>query len=132
MDSDYVTSLLMGAAASAPGLDFDTLDGGFLKMLFGNGGANLFEVRGPPEGSSVSDPMWARARDGGNARKRKASMRDGDGNDNEACLGKGGEGKGPDGKRCKVGGNESLVKLKVEEATMSGDLFLRSIAAAAS
>ncbi|XP_062186709.1 AAA-ATPase At5g17760-like [Phragmites australis] len=28
MDSDYVTSLLMGAAASAPGLDFGTLDGG--------------------------------------------------------------------------------------------------------
>ena len=79
MDNDYVASLLMGPSAVA-GLDFAALDGGFLDTLCG-GGAGLFGLPGvaagaggggSPEGSSVSDPAWARARDGGNARKRKA------------------------------------------------------------
>ncbi|XP_062199793.1 transcription factor BHLH089-like [Phragmites australis] len=122
MGSDYVTSLLMGAAASAPGLDFGALDGGFLETLCGGGG-DLFGTAagggGSREGSSVSDPAWARARDGGNARKRKAPAGAGGGKGEEACLGKVGEAKGPDGKRCKVGSGESPVKPKVEEATAS-------------
>ncbi|TVU10132.1 hypothetical protein EJB05_43642 [Eragrostis curvula] len=143
MDSDYVTSLLMGACA--PGLDFSALDGGFLDTLCGGGGGGgLFVPPGmvPPgsgadsrEGSSVSDPAWARARDGGNARKRKAPAAScGGGEGKEACLGKlsfalkvaygfglqvGEATGGPDSKKCRVGGGDSPVKLKVEEATAS-------------
>jgi hypothetical protein len=94
MDSDYVASLLMGHSA-APGLDFAAaLEGGFLEALCGGGGgAGLFGLPGAvagaggggsPEGSSVSDPAWARARDGGNARKRKAPPAGA----KEACLDK--------------------------------------------
>jgi len=96
MDSDYVASLLMGHSA-APGLDFAALDGGFLDALCGAGaGAGLFGAPGvaagaggggSPEGSSVSDPAWARARDSGNARKRKAPPA-GTASGKEACLGK--------------------------------------------
>ena len=94
MDSDYVASLLMGHSA-APGLDFAALDGGFLDALCG-AGAGLFGAPGvaagaggggSPEGSSVSDPAWARATDSGNARKRKAPPA-GTANGKEACLGK--------------------------------------------
>lgn len=93
MDSDYVASLLMGH--SAAGLDFAALDGGFLDTLCG-AGAGLFGVLpgvaagsggGSPEGSSVSDPAWAGASDGGNARKRKAPPA-GAANGKEVCLGK--------------------------------------------
>jgi hypothetical protein len=91
--SDYVTSLLMGA--SVPGLDFGALDGGFLDMLCGGGGGGEPFAPPPPggadsrEGSSVSDPAWARARDGGNARKRKAPAAVGAGEEGKgACLGK--------------------------------------------
>jgi hypothetical protein len=96
MDSDYVASLLMGS--SAPALDFAALDTGFLDTLCG--GAGLFGVPGiaagagcgsggggSPEGSSVSDPAWARARDDGNVRKRKAPPT-GSAGGKEACLGK--------------------------------------------
>ncbi|WVZ65456.1 hypothetical protein U9M48_014815 [Paspalum notatum var. saurae] len=130
MDSDYVASLLMGH--SAPALDFAALDGGFLDTLCGGGGGGgLFGLPpgvaaggggGSPEGSSVSDPAWARASDGGNARKRKAppaTARAGGGK--EACLGKGGEAKGPDGKRCKVGAGDCPVKPKVEEEVAASD-----------
>jgi hypothetical protein len=89
--SDYVTSPLM--SASVPGLDFGALDGGFLDTFCGgDGGGGLFAP--PPggadsrEGSSVSDPAWARARDGGNARKRKVPAAVGAGEGKEACLGK--------------------------------------------
>lgn len=125
MDSDYVASLLMGP--SAPGLDFAAaLDAGFLDTLCA--GAGLFGVPGvatggggSPEGSSVSDPAWARARDGGgNARKRKAPLA-GAGGGKEACLGKGGEAKGADGKRCRVGAGDSPVKPKVEAAAAASD-----------
>lgn len=99
MDSDYVTSLLMGPCA--PGLDFGALDGGFLDSLCGGG------LLGPPgvvppggadsrEGSSVSDPAWARARDGGNARKRRAPEAAGAGEGKEACLGKVRRATGPE------------------------------------
>ncbi|KAF8780912.1 hypothetical protein HU200_000876 [Digitaria exilis] len=128
MDSDYVASLLMGH--SAAGLDFAALDGGFLDTLCG-AGAGLFGVLpgvaagsggGSPEGSSVSDPAWAGASDGGNARKRKAPPA-GAANGKEVCLGKTGEPKGLDGKKCKVGAGVgaggSPVKPKVEEATTS-------------
>ncbi|CAN6204932.1 unnamed protein product [Urochloa humidicola] len=122
MDSDYVASLLTGT--SAPGLDFAAaLDGGFLDALCGGGAAGLFGLPGAggggsPEGSSVSDPAWARARDGGNARKRKAPPA-GAASGKEACLSKSGEAKGPDGKKCRVGAGGSHVKPKVEEATAS-------------
>ncbi|PUZ71396.1 hypothetical protein GQ55_2G309700 [Panicum hallii var. hallii] len=125
MDSDYVASLLMGHSA-APGLDFAALDGYYLDALCG-AGAGLFGAPGvaagaggggSPEGSSVSDPAWARARDGGNARKRKAPPAGG-ASGKEACLGKAGEPKGPDGKKCRVGTGGSPVKPKVEEATAS-------------
>ncbi|CAN6182850.1 unnamed protein product [Urochloa humidicola] len=128
MDSDYVASLLMGHSA-APGLDFAAaLDGGFLDALCGAGGAGLFGLPGvavgpggggSPEGSSVSDPAWARGRDGGNARKRKPTPA-GAASGKEACLSEAGEAKGPDGKKCRVGaGGGSTVKPKVEEATAS-------------
>ncbi|OEL25306.1 Transcription factor bHLH49 [Dichanthelium oligosanthes] len=126
MDSDYVASLLMGHSA-APGLDFAALDGGFLDTLCGGG--SLFGLPGvaaggggsggSPEGSSVSDPAWARARDGGNARKRKAPPAGAAGGKEAAGLGKAGEAKGPDGKKGRVGAGDSTVKPKVEEATAS-------------
>jgi hypothetical protein len=63
-------------------LDFSAaLEESFLDALCSGGGASLFSCLGPwrgtggggsLEGSLVSDPAWARARDGGNARKRKA------------------------------------------------------------
>ncbi|KAG0544344.1 hypothetical protein BDA96_02G267300 [Sorghum bicolor] len=128
MDSDYVASLLMGSSAHA--LDFAALDTGFLDTLCG--GAGLFGVPGvaagtgcgsgggggSPEGSSVSDPAWARASDGGNARKRKAPPT-GSAGGKETCLGKAAEAKVPDGKRCRVGASDSPVKPKVEEAAAS-------------
>ncbi|PWZ41925.1 Transcription factor bHLH49 [Zea mays] len=119
MDSDYIASLLMGS--SAPALSFAALDAGFLDTLRGGGGGGLFGVPaeagcggGSPEGSSVSDPAWARARDYGNARKRKAPPT-GSAGGKEACLSKVAEAKGPDGKRCRVGASDSRVKPKEEE-----------------
>ncbi|KAL6655295.1 hypothetical protein ACP70R_006121 [Stipagrostis hirtigluma subsp. patula] len=138
MDTDYVASFLMGGAG-APALDLGALDGGFLDTLCagggagagfgggagGGGGGGLFGVPGvaaggcgdlgggSPEGSTVSDPAWARARGGGNARKRKAPAGGGAVKGEDACLG-----KVPDGKRSRVGG-EAAVKPKVEEATAS-------------
>lgn len=127
MDSDYVASLLMGMGSSAPALDFAALDAGFLETLCGGGGG-LFGVSGvaagagcggvSPEGSSVSDPAWARARDDDNVRKRKAPPT-GSAGGKEACPGKAAEAKGPDGKRCRVGGSDSPVKPKVEEVAAS-------------
>jgi len=123
MDSDYVASLLMGHSA-APGLDFAALDGGLLETLccaglFGAPGVAAGPGGGgSPEGSSVSDPAWARATDSGNARKRKAPPA-GAANGKEACLGKAGGLKAPDGKKGRVGAGGSPVKPKVEEATAS-------------
>ncbi|KAL6846823.1 hypothetical protein ACP4OV_024271 [Aristida adscensionis] len=131
MDSDYVASLLMGGAGGAPAFDLGALDGGFLDTLcagagagFGaGGGGGLFGAPGvaslatagggSPEGSTVSDPAWARASagGGGNGKKRKAPAPKGE----DACFG----GKVPEAKRSRVGGGESAVKPKLEEAAAS-------------
>lgn len=141
MDSDYVASLLTSSSSCAPVLDFDAplLDGGSLETLCGggvgfaesaarmSGGGGLYgmtgvaagngELGGSREGSSVSDPAWAHARDA-NARKRKAPAGTSTGKCKEAaCLSsspcKVGEAKGPDAKKCKI--EQSPVKLKVEQ-----------------
>ncbi|XP_062194601.1 transcription factor BHLH089-like [Phragmites australis] len=129
MDSDCVASLLMGA--SAPALDLGALDGGFFETLCGAAAGAGFAAGvgllgatagGSREGSSVSDPAWVRSRDGGNARKRKSPAGAAGGNGEDACLGKVGEAKGLDGKRCKVGGG-SPAKPKVDETTASDGTF---------
>uniref|UniRef100_A0A0D9XFB2 BHLH domain-containing protein n=1 Tax=Leersia perrieri TaxID=77586 RepID=A0A0D9XFB2_9ORYZ len=130
MDSDYVTGLLMSAAAA--GIDgLGVLDGGgFLetlcggpgfaeraaRMCGGGGGGGLFGVApaaagngergGSREGSSVSDPAWAAH--AANARKRKTPAPA----TASASAGKEkvGELKQPESKKCKV-----EIKPKVEE-----------------